>query len=486
MISAPMRASLATMTATLLLLTVPAGCAFVPAPIDSGGVEARDYIPWWNIGWPYRRSVAISTGGGAQELTGYQVLVKVTRDSEMKPDFSDLRFVQYNSSSGESVELPYFIEEKVDGSRASVWVRVNRIPASGATIHMYYGNPSAASASSAAETFEFYDDFEDGTLNKWSVISGSSFSIDSSTFYPNKVLKITAYTSSEPKDLIRVKGLTFQNFALDFRARDDGTDLGAFAWYDASSYFYLFYCHAHILRWEGKWVDIVKGSDYTTTNAWMDVRLTAFKGKLTGYVGGNQAVTASSLNFCNGPIGFRKGSSGTDYIDNFRVRKYSEPEPKATVGDVERPYRFISFTASPAVIDEGENITMSAVLENPMPERLPVRISFHDGSDFETSQQIYSTSVELVQSGRTEVLHNWSPSGGPHTLWVALEGNPLASCSIYVNRYPVLSPIMDQVASQGKNFKLLIFAEDADGDRLNWSEDCPLFNITPRGPQSAE
>ena len=80
----------------------------------------------------------------------------------MKPDFSDLRFVD---SDGVNL-LPYWIESYNTSSAAFVWVKIPSIPSSTAkTIYMYYGNPSAASASDGTATFDFFDDFNTGSIN---------------------------------------------------------------------------------------------------------------------------------------------------------------------------------------------------------------------------------------------------------------------------------------------------------------------------------
>ncbi|RLJ04590.1 MAG: hypothetical protein DRP18_04530 [Candidatus Aenigmatarchaeota archaeon] len=53
---------------------------------------------------------------------------------------------------------------------AHTWVKVPEIPASNSvTVYMYYGNPSATSASDGDDVFEFFDDFEGTSLdtNKW-------------------------------------------------------------------------------------------------------------------------------------------------------------------------------------------------------------------------------------------------------------------------------------------------------------------------------
>ena len=108
----------------------------------------------WLSGWGYRRKISITERSGST-LTDYQV--KIVLDSsnfdftKAKSDGSDIRFTPDDSST----QLSYWIE-KWDpvGEEAIVWVKVPSIPASSTTtIYMYYGNPTAASASDPYATF---------------------------------------------------------------------------------------------------------------------------------------------------------------------------------------------------------------------------------------------------------------------------------------------------------------------------------------------
>jgi len=85
--------------------------------------------------------------------------------------------VGYNDTGGDTfghakvgtvvnTNLDYWIEEKSDGVEADVWVEVDTIPASDlTTIWMWYGNNDASAGSNGANTFVFFDDFNDGSLN---------------------------------------------------------------------------------------------------------------------------------------------------------------------------------------------------------------------------------------------------------------------------------------------------------------------------------
>lgn len=117
---------------------------------------------WYNGAWPKRKPITITNPGSA--LNNYQVKLTVSYVSDMKPDYSDLRFTDDNGTTA----LPFW-QESYTSSTATVWVKVNINASSTKTIYMYYGNRSATSASDGASTFDFWDDFNGGTIDtaKW-------------------------------------------------------------------------------------------------------------------------------------------------------------------------------------------------------------------------------------------------------------------------------------------------------------------------------
>lgn len=122
--------------------------------------------------WTKRKNIKIENTG-VEDLTNYQVNLTVNWTEGMNSTFNDLRFTYYNSSSKTEQNISYWLENYTS-QRARVWVRVPEIPVSGnVTIYMYYGNPSANSASNGDATFEFFDDFEGTSLdgNKWNTYS---------------------------------------------------------------------------------------------------------------------------------------------------------------------------------------------------------------------------------------------------------------------------------------------------------------------------
>ena len=95
---------------------------------------------------------------------------KVYCSSHCKTDFSDLRFTDNYGTT----KLNYWIQEKVDGDYAIVWIKVTDDLSTDTTIFVYYGNESASSESDGDGVFLLFDDFDDGIFDtdKW-IVSGT-------------------------------------------------------------------------------------------------------------------------------------------------------------------------------------------------------------------------------------------------------------------------------------------------------------------------
>lgn len=128
---------------------------------DKGYPE--DWFNFLSQSWEKRRQIEITLS--SKELRNQQVKINITYDSDMKTDFSDLRF----ADSDEVTNIPYWIEKKVDGSYADVWVEIPKIPDFGKKfIYMYYGYPSAISESNGNNVFiQFLDLIGDSLPSGW-------------------------------------------------------------------------------------------------------------------------------------------------------------------------------------------------------------------------------------------------------------------------------------------------------------------------------
>ena len=110
----------------------------------------------WLSGWLYRQQVTVAHSAGAG--TGYQVDVARTMaqlNSHANNDFSDVRFT---ASDGTTL-LSYYMKTVVNGSNFDALVKVtDDLSSVDGTIYMYYGNATATTASSAVNTYDYYDD----------------------------------------------------------------------------------------------------------------------------------------------------------------------------------------------------------------------------------------------------------------------------------------------------------------------------------------
>lgn len=128
---------------------------------------------WYNIDWVARKRIDIFNPN-ASTYNDYQVKMTVNWLSDMKTNFSDLRFTDSNKTS----LIHYWIENYTPGVSATVWVEVPSLaPASTKSIYMYYGNPSATATSSVADTF-LHDQIFLRTFYTYAW-NGSSYTINS-------------------------------------------------------------------------------------------------------------------------------------------------------------------------------------------------------------------------------------------------------------------------------------------------------------------
>jgi len=116
---------------------------------------------WYYSEWKYRKEITVEEKSN-QTLTDYQVEVHVDTASLissgwMNSDCSDIRFTWLNESSGEEVEVPYWIYKGCNTNDTFIFVKVPEIPALGTvTLYMYYGNPDASPASNYSDTMGIY------------------------------------------------------------------------------------------------------------------------------------------------------------------------------------------------------------------------------------------------------------------------------------------------------------------------------------------
>jgi len=130
---------------------------------------------WWDTDWGKRKPINASFSSGS--ASDYQINVNVTYDSDMKSDFSDLRFIAYSDNSTYNA---YWIEDKVDSSWCDLWINVSdTIDTTDDTVcYMYYDNDAASTHTNGTDTFLIYSSWEN-ELDGWTESDSSgTYSFD--------------------------------------------------------------------------------------------------------------------------------------------------------------------------------------------------------------------------------------------------------------------------------------------------------------------
>jgi hypothetical protein len=488
--------------ASLLMPTI--AVAFSPeTPPPEPGADPRVGEPWWDYGWNFRRSITMDNTGNAEALANYQVLLNVSYDSDMRSDFSDLRFTQFNQTLGQNEVLPYYIEQKSDGSFATVWVKAGRIAASASsTMHMYYGNPSAIPNSSATGTFEFFDDFATDPSARWTTVKGSvawdssngwfSYTTTGGTNGNDPLMTIaSAMTPIKNVELVMKVNMDSAASLHDAgplgRMVDNNNGYGIVL--QADNYFSIRIQNAGVSTHLGYLVRPVAKQN------WYWIKMQLFGTTIRGRYWAVGTAEPNSWDHSvqdgnytgNGRIGIQQIRGGPSRFDDVRARKFTNPEPSCTVGAEELPFKFKSFTYSPPSMNDGDTVFLNATFNNPTPEMIKLSVSARDADTFNaTTDYFYTEDVNLAPSSDTTLPFTWTAKGGPHTIWMAVFGYPVGSVKIKVNRNPVLVPIKDQTLWQGVEFDLQLNASDPDGDPLTWSIDNSFLNLTPLNNRSAQ
>ncbi|MHA2151826.1 MAG: DUF2341 domain-containing protein [Candidatus Thorarchaeota archaeon] len=148
-----------------------------PVPAVNEDVNISS-LQGWLGGWDVRKSHTIEGSIGAGNnypvrLTvhygfGTDSSADVYCDTNCRTDFGDIRFTDDEGLT----PLDYWIESVVASDYAVFWVEIADNLDTNQDIYVYYGNPEATSISDGTATFQFFDDFESGTFDKWDIISG--------------------------------------------------------------------------------------------------------------------------------------------------------------------------------------------------------------------------------------------------------------------------------------------------------------------------
>jgi hypothetical protein len=124
----------------------------------------------WNTSWSNKKAITFSTLGGTSDAN-FTLLLNVSYEAAMQPQFGDIRFTNASQDS----ELSYYVVANASSDYADVYVRIpQNVTASSQTIYMYYGNPDAVTASDGNKTFRLFDDAETGSVSDYWKVTGTS------------------------------------------------------------------------------------------------------------------------------------------------------------------------------------------------------------------------------------------------------------------------------------------------------------------------
>jgi uncharacterized repeat protein (TIGR01451 family) len=184
--------------------------------INFGFLEGEKTKSSWLNGWNYRKAIMLA--GNSSTLTNHQVLVQTDTKSlitsgKMLSDCRDIRFID----ADETTLLSHWLESDCTTDRARIWVKIPSISTTAKTIYMYYGKEDATSISNGITTFDFFDDFNNNTIDfsKWQIFQGSWVEAGG-------VLKQVSNVSQNPKKAIMKTAPSSDDYVVSAKIKIDG------------------------------------------------------------------------------------------------------------------------------------------------------------------------------------------------------------------------------------------------------------------------
>ncbi len=310
---------------------------------------------WWDPDWEYRKPINISNTGS--QLDDYQVKISLNltdefNDGDLNANCTDVRFA---FDDGGWIELDYWAEYcNTSGSNSTFWVNVPVISANdNTTIHLYYGNSDAQSASNGSAVFEFFDDFEGTDIDSslWQIDTGNYSVSNSVLTMDNDSISVKDELSFNLNDGYILEGRILYHEILSaysgtLSAQSDHYTEGGNGDGDATSLFMRESGSATVYRWTGSgsvvddyncgsgsigWTSsndvwYILGSKFNSSG------VTHTRGRTTEYgpygCGWTKNLTYVSLGYFDGQ---NVDMMDTSY-DWVLVRKYAGQEPLITTG----------------------------------------------------------------------------------------------------------------------------------------------------------
>jgi len=306
-----------------------ADCANVDAVPTVYGQELKQYA-WWNNAWEKKKRIFLTEASGTS-VNGYQRMLNITYDADMNADFSDLRFLD----SAETAELKYWIEDFRPGAFADVWVKADMVASTNTTVYMYYKNAAATTTSSAVNTMDFYDDFEDGLTTGWNPDAGTWSAASHYLEATDAADSTASYIASGFNESVnkRFSYMAYQPSAGNF---EDETCIYAETktYTDAGNVIVSLLNVMSRIRNSSTWTTYADIATILPQNTWKRFGATQFKGNYTLYMGAEaKSGSGFSDNYKFNYILLHTGYTTAGYgWDNITVSKYVYPEPEIYFG----------------------------------------------------------------------------------------------------------------------------------------------------------
>lgn len=317
-------------------------------PFRYQNIESIALYRNWLDGWSKRKRVPI-TGSTAGVLNA-AIYVAVPYDSDMKTDFSDIRFVDSNGAS----LLCQYRSSYTASTTAVFRVLVPVAPGVGVTKNIYvvYGNSSASLLSNTWSVLQLYENWEDGKYTgrsspytNW-ILSGGTVTFDTTTPLQGTItLKHTGNGTQNNFNRLThsIPSSASNNYNASFLFKQTSQGVGTYTpfhnlWFlkykDGNNYIRLttFYSGGNqILRLEHKvngvfttlaeWVWVTGGKLPNNTVYNFNVRLTPTR--VYVYIDGTVRINvAYSCPFTGNTIGFGSNVDSAGEWDNIQVIPY--------------------------------------------------------------------------------------------------------------------------------------------------------------------
>ncbi|MEM3524492.1 MAG: DUF2341 domain-containing protein, partial [Thermoplasmata archaeon] len=296
-------------------------------------------------GWEYYVPIRIDNRNNPETLWNYTLnftldTASLIAQGKMRADCGDLRF-----ANATGVEIPHWIESGINTATTLIWLKVPQIAGSSiTTIYMFYGNPNAQNIANASQTFLFYDDFESGNLNKWSNVADGIWNISATSHQGNYSMVANGYSGSITKYIV-AKNLNIQNVVFEswWRLSNiSGTDVSQCVRASNGMPIYDYEVNWELSDWalaktiNGTWTRLNSTtSSSPNANTWFKVTAIINASGMKFLINDTQLLPSSGWQdmgneILNGSIAFktfRVPSGHYWWIDDVRVRNYTEPVP---------------------------------------------------------------------------------------------------------------------------------------------------------------